>query len=169
MFSHLLSKLPAPRIADWHRRMSVCITILCDHRKAIVTVSDLKANFGDFSAEMIALKDIPLCPGYTVLIAGDDMEHSTPILDRASSLLSPEPEGGGFRSPDEVAGAVDQAFGERLHSEIERRVLRKRGFTVQTFLDKGKQKCSASSYLSLCNRIDQVSIKLENSHLWFRQ
>jgi hypothetical protein len=63
-------------------------------------------------------------------------------------------------SAEEVANAVDQAYGERLQQEINNKVLRKRGFTVESFLEKGKQKCTPSAYLSLCNRIDQVRFSL---------
>jgi 20S proteasome alpha/beta subunit len=156
MISHLLSKLPAPRAAELGFNMSVCIAILCEERKTIVTVSDLKVNFGDFSAEGIVVKDIPFCAGNSILLAGDDMEYAAPILDRAKQII-----GAGYKPPNEVADAIDEAFRDQLQKQIENRVLRKRGFTAATFLDKGKQKCTPTVYLALCNRIEQVSIKLK--------
>jgi hypothetical protein len=108
------------------------------------------------------MKDIPFYPGHSVLVAGDDVEHADPILDKALAILGlTDSEKAPYKSPLEVAEAVDEAFGDRLSGEIERRVLRKRGFTAQTFLEKGKEKCTPSVYLSLCSRIDQISIKLK--------
>jgi hypothetical protein len=158
MFRHLLSKLPAPRMADWRcGRMSVCIAVLCEERKTLVCVSDNKVNFGTFSAETVAMKDIPIYKRCTALVAGNDTEHANPILERAHQLLYSNNK---VKSPSEIADIVDQAFAERVNREIEAKVLRKRGFTVESFLEKGKQKCTPSAYLALCNRIDQVSISL---------
>ncbi|HET9743551.1 MAG TPA: hypothetical protein VFQ00_12435 [Terriglobales bacterium] len=136
--------------------MSVCIALLCNNRRTIVTVTDRKVSFGNFSADGLVLKDIPFRQRTSVLVAGDDMEHEIPILDRAKELL-----GDAYKPPAVVADALDEAFRERVHRQIENSVLGKRGFTVPSFLDKGKQKCTSSAYLSLCSRIDQVSIKLK--------
>lgn len=107
---------------------------------------------------MTVVKDIPIYKRCTALIAGDDTEHVTPILERAQQLIYA---GTTVKSPGDVADSVDQAFSERLKKEIEARILRKRGFTVESFLEKGKQKCTPSAYLALLNRIDQVSISLK--------
>jgi len=158
MLSHLLPKQPAPRTADWRfARMSVCIAVLCEERRRLVTVTDTKVNFGVFSADTVAMKDVPIYRRCTALIAGNDTEHANSILDRATQLLYSD---GKPKSPSEVADIVDQALAERVNREIETKILRKRGFTVETFLEKGKQKCTPSAYLSLCNRIDQISLSL---------
>lgn len=157
MMGHLLSKEPTPRVSDWGLwRMSVCIDVVAEEETKIVSVCDTKVGFGDFSADNLSLKT-EFAAGCRILVAGNDIEHASPILDRSRELLSAifEP------SVRQVAEAIDEAYGERLHVEISRKVLRKRGFDVPTFLEKGKQKCTPSAYLSLCSRIDQVSISLK--------
>ncbi len=138
--------------------MSVCIAIICNHGKQIVTVTDKKVDFGDYSADNIALKNWPLGGGWFALFAGDDVEHARPILTRAREILGKITDD---RKPMDYADAVDIAFGEFVQREVANKVLRKRGFTVDSFVEKWRAKCTPSVYLSLCNRIDQVSIKLQ--------
>ena len=45
----------------------------------------------------------------------------------------------------DAAYVLDQAYGERLHDEIYRRVLRKRGFDIASFRKEGKEKMHALS------------------------
>jgi hypothetical protein len=159
MFSHLLSKLPAPRVADWRIwKVSICLSLLFENSKKIVNISDQKVNFGDFSADNLALKDLPIYKDMFVLFAGNDVEHAMPIIERARDIVYASKSAISVR---DAAYALDQAYCERLHDEITRRVLRKRGFDVESFREKGKQKCTPSSYLNLCSRIDQVSISLK--------
>jgi hypothetical protein len=166
MIASVLSKPPAPKAADWGFKLTVCIAVLCNEHKTMVTVSDWKVNFGDFAADNVASKQTMLASDYQVLFAGNDTEHVVPIIERAREILLnpnrsvPELRKALEMSPVDVANALDEAFAERLHVEINNRVLRKRGFTVDSFRDTGKQKCTTSAYLALCSRIDQVSISL---------
>jgi len=108
MLSALLSKLPASMVADWRfGRMSVCIAVLCNDKKTLICVSDNKVNFGTFSADTIAMKDIPIYKKCTALVAGNDMEHATPILQRAVQIIYADSTP---KSPEDVANSVDQAF-----------------------------------------------------------
>lgn len=137
--------------------MSVGVAVIGPKRKSIVCVSDLKVTFGDFAADNIARKDMPVAQT-GVIIAGDDIEHATPILDRAKEIMR------GVTSPvkvSDVANAIDEAYGERLQQEIYRRVLRKQGFTVDSFRDQGKQKCTPTAYLAMLNKIERVKISLK--------
>lgn len=160
MIGTLLSKLPAPKAADWGWKVTVAIGIICDNGKSVVSVTDQKVSFGDaFSADVIVVKDVPFYANHFALVAGDDAEHAKPILNRAEKILlslSPCPD-----SSEEVAEAVDQAFAERLHKEISGKVLRKRGFNVESFRERGRQKCTPSAYLNLCERIDRTDISLK--------
>ncbi len=167
--------------------MSVCIAVLCNNSKNLVTVSDFKVGFGDFAADNLAIKETLIDVEWVALFAGNDIEHAQPIVIRAREIVRTSflqsfldkkkklelslPEdakkaventlGHEYPSPEDVANAVDQAYSERLHSEIEKKVLRKRGFDTKTFLDMGKQKCTPAAYLSLCSRIDQIKISLK--------
>jgi hypothetical protein len=156
MISHLLSKMPAPKASDWKCwNMSVAISLLANHRKATVNVTDTKVTFGDFAADNIAPKDFPLFKKCSVLVAGNDIEHVKPIMDRATAIVGKNP------SVSDVAEAINVAIGERLHAEITRKVLHKHGFDVNSFRDEGKRKCPPSAYLGLFNRVDQVSLSLK--------
>jgi 20S proteasome alpha/beta subunit len=160
----LFKGLAAPRPADWGLRVSVCIALMCNDSKAIVTVSDAKVTFGGYSADRVAVKNVPMHKNCAVMFAGDDVEHAAPILERTweLTLASIKKQSKDERpSPAEIADMVDQAYSERLQREIAAKVLRKRGFDVDSFRDKGKLKCTPSAYLSLCSRIDQVNISLE--------
>lgn len=124
-------------------------------------VSDRKVSFGStFSADNLTVKDVPFSLDTWALVAGNDVEYSGPILKRAGDILFEQHSNNLKPGVSDAADAVDQALAEKLHTEISRRVLRKRGFDVNTFRDHGKQKCTPSAYLSLCARIDQIKLSL---------
>ncbi len=138
--------------------MSLCLSLLAERGNKVINISDEKVNFGEFSADNLALKDLPLYRDMYVLFAGNDTEHVEPILTRTRDILislEKEP------SVRDAANALDLAYGERLQEEIHCRVLRRRGFTVESFRKEGKQKCTPSDYLNLCSRIEKVSISLK--------
>ena len=125
--------------------MSIGLSLLSDNGKKVINITDQKVNFGGFAADNLALKDLPLYKDIYALFAGNDVAHVEPILDRAREILLSSKS---LPSVRDAAYALDQAYGERLHDEIYRRVLRKRGFDVASFREKGKQKCTPSAYLS---------------------
>lgn len=154
-----INSAPEPTPADWGFKVSVCIAVLCNEKRSIVTVSDEKITFGNFSADHAVMKVSWLNERWAALYAGNDVEHAGPIVNRSWQLLRGQED-----LPDDgeaIANAVDQAYGERLSREVANRVLRKRGFDVDGFRDHGKAKCTPSVYLSLCSRIDQVSLSLK--------
>jgi|GEM_PF-5043550 len=142
--------------ADWGFKVSVCLALACNGGDSIITVCDKKVDFGDYSADRTAVKNISFGKSALALFAGNEVEHADPIIERAYDISRKV----GKFTVCEIADAVDFAYGETIHKEITKKVLRKRGFDVDTFRDKGKQKCTPSAYLSLCNRIDQVSVSL---------
>ena len=116
MFSHRLSKLSAPRAADWRCwNVSLCLSLLAEGGVKVINISDEKVNFGDFSADNLSLKDQPLFADIYVLFAGNDTEHVEPILGRTREILvaSKNP-----ASLEDAANALDLAYSERLHQEI---------------------------------------------------
>lgn len=160
MIAPLLSKLPAPRIADWGYKVTICIAALStglDRKDSIVSVSDQKVSFTGFAADNFAVKDMPLWGPTWTLVAGNDIEFVPSILSRAKHILEGKQSD---NAVEEAAYAIDQAYGDILHAEITRKVLRRRGFNVDTFLEKGRQKCTPSAYLALCEKIDRVNLSL---------
>lgn len=157
MIAPLLAKLPAPRAADWGWGVTVCIAVVT-RDNSIVAVTDRKVTFSGFSTDHLAIKNQSLCPDWYTLVAGDDIEHAKPILSRAREII--DKVDGKSRHAGVVTGALHAAYIERLHQEIEARELSKRGFTVETFRDRGKSKCSPDVYIDLCSRIDQVRLSL---------
>jgi ATP-dependent protease HslVU (ClpYQ) peptidase subunit len=160
--SHLLSKLPASRLADWGYNVSVCIAVACEDGKKIVMVNDMKASFPDFSADAIGQKNQPFFHKWVALFAGNDVEYVPTILERAGDKLQnnmnktkKEP------SAKEVGEAVQAAWWEMLDDIIESSVLRRHKFTLRTFLRDGKQKCTASIYNGLRSRIEQAKLSLQ--------
>ncbi len=142
----------------WGWRVSICLAAFFGNGEGIVVASDEKVSFGNYSAENAAIKTQPLLKNWEVLYAGDDVEHVPVIIRRARHLLKD------FKKPPnigEIVGALDTAYKERIHHEIEARVLRKHGFTVDTFRDRGKQKCTATVYNNLCERISRVEVSLK--------
>ena len=128
MLSHLLSKLPAPRAADWGWKVSVAICAICDGGKAFVCASDQKATFGDFSADHAVIKTTYLSKGWWTLFAGNDPEHAPFILRSARAKLKASAKTS--HSSEEVLAAMEDSYGERYHNQIEKKILLKYGYTV---------------------------------------
>jgi hypothetical protein len=159
MLSHLLSKLPAPRAADWGWKVSVAICAMCDGGKAFVCASDQKATFGDFSADHAVMKTTYLRHGWWALFAGNDPEHAPFILRSARARLASK-ETKSYHL-EEVLAAMEDSYGERYHNHIEKKILLKYGYTVDRFRDEGKKKCSTSLYNNLCAKIERLEISLQ--------
>lgn len=141
--------------------MTVCIGVLCENKNKIVLVSDTKVSFGDFSADMAVAKIETICDRWISLFAGNDVEHIPFVLDRARSLLAITHEQTKTPpTPAQVAGAVQEAYEERLEAQIEAKVLRRYKFTCQSFLDEGKKKCTLQQYNNLCSKIADVKLSL---------
>jgi hypothetical protein len=151
----------SPRLADWGFKVTICIGALCENRDKIVLISDSKVSFGDFSADMAVFKMETLFPGWMTLFAGDDTEHIPFILERTQELLyKASRRKKASPSPAQAANALQRAYQERLDAQIEAKVLRRYGFTVKTFCNDGKKKCTATMYNGICNKIAGVKISL---------
>jgi hypothetical protein len=95
------------------------------------------------------------------MFAGEDVEHIPFILGRAHDLLSAlHKKKGAIPTPQQVAGALQRSYEERLEEQIDAKVLRRYGYTVKSFRDEGKKKCTASVYNGLCSKIANVKISL---------
>jgi hypothetical protein len=162
MIASILSKLPVSKPADWGFNVTICIAALCENRDKIILVSDSKVSFGDFSADMAVLKMEPLFARWMTLFAGEDVEHIPFILERAHDLLSSaRRKKGAVPTPGQVANALQRSYEERLETQIEATVLRRYGYTVKSFRNEGKKKCTASVYNGLCSKIANVKISLK--------
>jgi hypothetical protein len=161
MLSQLLSKLPAPRPADWGFNVTICIAAVCDSRKKIVCINDQRASFKDFSSERLAVKNRPFFENWIALYAGTDMEYVPGILDDARGRLSTlRRKKKRALTPTEVGKGLQESWWAQLESLIECQILRRHGFTLERFLREGKQKCTASFYSSIRAKIDQVKLSL---------
>lgn len=146
--------------------MTVCIGVLCDWGKTLVAVSDNKIGFNNlFSADYAALKTLPIWRSNTVMVAGDDVSHADPVLERAYGLLSEgwnaKKKFSSRRRPIEsriVADALHDAYQWRLTQQIESLILKRRGYTVESFLRDGKKQIPDTEYSQLCKRIDSVTL-----------
>jgi hypothetical protein len=159
MIASLLSKLPAPRPADWGWGMTICAAALCDDAKAIATITDMKVSFGSFSsAEKGAIKLDWLSAGWAALVAGDDVEHAGTILERTREILGRKIE---RKTASQVAKALAAAFDEKVQAQIERKIFSRFGLTRKTFLDSGREKLKGTLYHRLVEGIASTKIKLK--------
>lgn len=152
----------APCMADWGYNVTICIAALCENSEKIILVSDTKVSFGDFSADKAVLKQEPFFTRWMTMFAGEDVEHIPFILRRAHDLLSAtRKRKGAIPTPQQVASALQRSYEERFEAQIEAKVLRRYGYTVKSFRDEGKKKCTASVYNGLCAKIANVKLSLK--------
>jgi 20S proteasome alpha/beta subunit len=160
MISHLLSKLSAPRAADWRFNVSVAVAVICNQRKGIVCVSDQKATFSDFSADFAATKAKRIYRNWFVLYAGDDVEFVPRIIRQATAVLGDDDDGT-VKTVEQVVNAVEDAYWDAFHAQIESKVLRRYKFTCESFQENGKKKLTDTVYTNICARIDKVKLSLQ--------
>jgi len=158
MMGHLLSKLPAPRPADWGFQMSVGIVVIFNNHEGIVCISDQKATFSDFAADHAAVKTKRIYRRWWVIYAGNDVEYADGIIREATISLGEDD--APPKTMKAVIAALNDAYWNLVHSQIEARVLRKHKFTVDSFRETGSKKCTATVYNNLCAKIDKVEISL---------
>ena len=157
MFSHLLSKFPAPRMADWRFTVSLAIMSECEFGQCLVACTDSMATFGAISADNIAKKDAALHKDWTALYVGDDMGHAPSIVRRAKSLLGRE----GERTVEQVAEAVAQAYDERLQKQIERKFLKRIRYTPELFREQANRKMTETAYNRTLEKMANASLKCQ--------
>ena len=176
------SKLPVPRPADWGFKVSVCIAVRYSgvgHHDRLILVTDNRAAFGDFSGEYLTIKSSALWHGWSVMFAGNQVEHAEPIIRAAKQnmmALSKKLPPGKWISPEEATGIVDVAYAEQLQAHIENKILRKHGFDSANFQKIGKLKCTPEIYAKTWERIDKEKLSLRflvcghegkgNAHIW---
>jgi ATP-dependent protease HslVU (ClpYQ) peptidase subunit len=149
------------KYSDWGIGVSICVAVACNNRRSIVCVSDGKADFGDFSADGVALKIHLLGPDCLAMFAGNDSEYAEVVLDRARKrCYSGNPKRPKFCGPELAALYIHESYLELLQTQIENKVLRRHGYTLQSFREKGKESLTPEVFSSFHQRIEQVKISL---------
>lgn len=142
--------------------MTVCIASLCEERKCLVYVSDERASFGDFSADRAVNKNKPLVGKWIAFYAGNDVQYAGPILQRATAdCIAAARKLNRALNPQEVADILDHACVVKLREHIETKLLRKHGFTAESFLKTGKLKCTPEVFVRTWDRIDRERFSLK--------
>ncbi len=163
MLSHLLSKLPASRPADWKCwNMSVCIAGLANSGKDVILVSDSKAAFGDFSADKAVHKDAPLAFGYAIQFAGNDAARAGIVKRRVQRELKKANPENKLLPADQVAESVHQECKVEVQRLQEAKVLIKHGYSsLKQFAATGKKLCSDSVLFEIHSELEKVKLSLD--------
>jgi hypothetical protein len=148
------------RAADWGFGMSIGIVVASRNFEILVSISDAKATFEDFSADHATLKGRRIYRNWWVIFAGNDVEYAPSIMQGVRRYLGTDA-ATPAKTARQVADSLNDAYWDLIHSQIENRVLRKQKFTVDSFRDIGSKKCTASIYNSLCAKIDKLEISLQ--------
>lgn len=177
MVSHQLSGLPASRPADWGYKVSVCIAVCYRSGRIkkdligpsgprrddrLILVTDNRAAFGEFSGEHLTTKSAPLWHGWSVMFAGNDVEHAEPIIRNAKqALVALAKKTGRVITPEEASGIVDHAYSEQLQAQIENKILRKHGYDTESFQRLSKEQCTAGVYARVWDQIGKEKFSLK--------
>jgi hypothetical protein len=177
MLGHL-SKLPTPRPADWGFKVSVCIAVCFGgkvkgqllgpsgpaHDDALILVTDNRAAFGSFSGEYLTIKGDALWHGWSVMFAGNDVEHAEPIIRNAKDAMRrlglKKDKSSSIITPEEAALIVDNAYSEQLQAQIENKILRKRGYNTDSFQKLAKNRCTSEVYARVWDQIGKEKFSL---------
>jgi hypothetical protein len=165
MFSHLLSKLPASRIADWRLGVTVCIAAFADSGNSIVTATDRKVAFRSSSADKAVFKGNAFAGSYMLLVAGNDAARAENVISkswgRVLADIEDNPEEKHIKDPDYLAEILHQECNQERDRIIEASVLKKRGYTWKLFREQGKGLCTDAVYYDLESEIADVDLSLD--------
>jgi hypothetical protein len=156
MFSHLLSKLPAPRLSDWGLGMTVCIAAMAEDKR-IVTVSDQKISMRQFSGDNLTLKLWVVARGWNCMVAGSDVTIAQSIIDRVAVTLSQKFDT--LELEDVVAG-FKQSYQEQIQSRATDTYLARYKMGMDEFRTKGRRQLGPDVFDTLCDKIARVSFDL---------
>jgi 20S proteasome alpha/beta subunit len=160
MIRSLLSKLSAPRMADWRLwNVTICIAAFADNSKKLVFVSDSKVAFGSFSADRAVQKIMPIGGRNVLLIAGNDVNRAETIFNKTKARLGEE--GVRWRDADRIAEIVFEECNTERDRIIEASILRKRGFNWKMFREGGKTLCTDAVYYEIASEIADVKLSLD--------
>jgi hypothetical protein len=96
------------------------------------------------------------------MFAGNDSEYANVVLERArkkcysGSLKRPK-----FCGPELAALYIHESYLELLQTQIENKVLRRHGYTLESFQEKGKESLTPEVFASFHQRMEQVKISLK--------
>lgn len=145
-----------PTLADWGIGMTVCIMALCEGAEKIVAMSDHMLCTEGWSADNVSLKSEPIHRNWYALWSGDAF-YAPFILERAKSKLWR----GHNWSDNEVAEQFCEAANEILEREVANRVLKRHGFTQDSFRKQGKKLLSPQQHDHLFTKIEEIELGTE--------
>jgi hypothetical protein len=131
--------------------MTVCIAAIAGEH--IVTASDMMICGGTISTDGNTLKQWSLGDDWAVMVAGNDISHAIPIIERARVYLKKSED-----TLESVRSCVKRAFQERVLEVTTDRVLSNFDLDMPTFKRDGKKIFNAGTFAILCNEIRAVSL-----------
>lgn len=149
--------------------MSVCICLLSkeddspdrkNRGQNIVFAEDRKVTFDDFSADNAVTKNAMLCNGWWVQYAGNDAEKAALLIEKARHKIS-RTDANNRDDPQFIVNVLHEEWLEARDREIEAKLLRKHGFSFESFREHGREKCTDAVYEGLHDRIDRFKFSLE--------
>src|ERR1700722_17784682 len=154
MITPFYCDLPAVRLADWGYGMTVCIAAITSDN-LIVTMADRKLSTGMFSADSSVVKTRGFHKEWVAMIAGDDVSHALPIVQKASTNFSKLSE----NNLGNAIQAFKNAYKQELADHAADLVLGRFNLTMNQFLDKGAKKFTPDVFDTLCDQIARVTLR----------
>src|SRR5439155_3171296 len=156
MMGHVLSKLAAPRLADWGLGMTVCIAA-CTREQKIVMASDQKVSLHQFSADNLTIKIQTVITGWDCMMAGSDVTVAEGIITKVGDKLL-------FKADHLELADVVLAFKESYQEQLQARAtdlhLARFKLTMEEFRTKGRRQLGADVFDLLCDKISRVAFDL---------
>ena len=151
----LWNQLEEPRPSDWGVGMTVCIAVLCDWMKGIVSVSDHMLGTEDFTADNLAIKIDSLTSEWKIMFAANDLSSVVPVIEEASKNLLPYTS---QRDLDEVATVCQTAFLRQIRRRADSEILNRYGLNVDSFIERGLKKLGTSLFRDLAQEIKAIKL-----------
>jgi 20S proteasome alpha/beta subunit len=141
--------------------MTCCIAAICEADAKIVTASDQKLDFGQFSIDGVTVKNEPIYPDWSMQISATDVGALWPMFSYTkrilcANLIEERAQKRIGKSANRVRDAVRDAYGTLRGEAAEAQILSAYNLDMETFLRDGRSKFGEAMFRSICKRIEKV-------------
>jgi len=143
--------------------MTCCVAAICEMDEMIVTASDQKLDFGQFSVDGSTVKSEPIYPNWMMHISATDLTALWPIFNYTKRILCANlaeemAQKKVGRSANKIRDAVREAYRTLMSQITEAQVLAPYGLNMEDFLRDGRTKFGDALFKAICKRIERVRV-----------
>jgi hypothetical protein len=143
--------------------MTCCVAAICESDDAIVTATDQKLDFLQFSVDGVTVKSEPIYPNWMMHISAADVTALWPMFSYTQRILcanltEERAQGKMGRSANKVMDGVREAYATLKSQVAESQILSPYNLKMEDFLRSGRSNFGESMFRAICKRIERTDL-----------